>query len=85
MTDAVDEGRSRFGLDRLCDALRDVAGRPADEVVEFLTGALADFQTGAHADDTAAIVLQRLSRPTPAERRPRRPRAANSRTATTIG
>lgn len=60
ITDAVDEARSRFGLDRLCDALRDVSGRPATEVVEFLTGALADFQTGAHADDTAAIVLQRL-------------------------
>jgi PAS domain S-box-containing protein len=60
ITDAVDEGRRRFGLDRLCDALRDLAGRPAAEIVESLTGALDAFQTGAHADDTAAIVVQRL-------------------------
>jgi serine phosphatase RsbU (regulator of sigma subunit) len=61
ITDAVDAERSRFGLERLHDALRDLAGRPAAEIVERLTGALANFQTGAHADDTAAIVLQRLA------------------------
>ncbi|HWF74545.1 MAG TPA: SpoIIE family protein phosphatase [Solirubrobacteraceae bacterium] len=59
ITDAVDEERRRFGIDRLQDALRDVAGRTAVEVAECLTGALAAFQTGSHADDTAAIVLHR--------------------------
>lgn len=59
ITDAVDEERRRFGLERLQDALRDVAGRPAAEVAELLTGALTAFQTGSHADDTAAIVLHR--------------------------
>jgi sigma-B regulation protein RsbU (phosphoserine phosphatase) len=61
ITDAVDDERRRFGLERLCEALRGLANRPAAEVVECLTGVLADFQTGAHADDTAAIVLHRLS------------------------
>jgi PAS domain S-box-containing protein len=61
ITDAVDNERRRFGLGRLRAALRDAAGRPAGEVVDTVTGALADFQTGANADDTAAIVLRRLS------------------------
>lgn len=59
ITDAVDEERGRFGLERLRDALRGVAGRPAADVAGALTGALAAFQTGAHADDTAALVLHR--------------------------
>jgi PAS domain S-box-containing protein len=61
ITDAVDDERRRFGLERLYDALRGAAGRPAAEVVERLAGALANFQTGAHADDTAAVVLHRLA------------------------
>ena len=61
ITDAVDVERTRFGIGRLRATLHDVAGRPAAEVVECLTGALADFQTSAHADDTAAIVLRRLA------------------------
>lgn len=60
ITDAVDEEHRRFGLDRLCEALRGLGERPAAEVVGCLTGELAEFQTGAHADDTAAIVLHRL-------------------------
>jgi PAS domain S-box-containing protein len=59
ITDAVDEEHRRFGLDRLCEALRGFGGRPAAEVLECLTGVVADFQTGAHADDTAAIILHR--------------------------
>lgn len=61
ITDAIDEEGRRFGLERLHDALRDVGSQPAAEVVELLIGSLAAFQTGAHADDTAAIVLHRLS------------------------
>jgi phosphoserine phosphatase RsbU/P len=61
MTDAMDHEGGRFGLGRLRAALSDVGDRTAAEVIECLTGALADFQTGAHADDTAAIALHRLS------------------------
>lgn len=61
VTDALDADRRRFGLDRLCDALRGCGDRSAAEVVERLTAALADFQPGGHADDTAALVLRRLS------------------------
>jgi PAS domain S-box-containing protein len=59
ITDAVDEERRRFGLGRLREALGEVAGRPAADVAGSLTGALTAFQTGAYADDTAAIVLHR--------------------------
>jgi PAS domain S-box-containing protein len=61
ITDAVDDERRRFGLERLCEALRGLGNRSAADVVSCLTSVLADFQTGAHADDTAAIILHRLS------------------------
>jgi serine phosphatase RsbU (regulator of sigma subunit) len=59
VTDAMDVERRRFGVDRLSEALADCGARPAAEVVECLTGVLAEFQTGSHADDTAALVLHR--------------------------
>jgi phosphoserine phosphatase RsbU/P len=61
MTDALDHEGRRFGLERLCAALSDAGDRTAAEVIECLTDTLAEFQTGAHADDTAAIALHRLS------------------------
>ena len=61
VTDALDGERRRFGLDGLCGALRGYGDCPAAEVVERLTAALAEFQPGGHADDTAALVLRRLS------------------------
>ena len=61
VTDARDAERQRFGLDRLCDALSECGDRPATEVVQRLTSALASFQKGGHADDTAALVVRRLS------------------------
>ncbi len=78
ITDAVDEERRRFGLERLSDALRDVAGRSAAKVAESLTGALAAFQTGSHADDTAAIVLHRPAHADAAESSAPRPETAAS-------
>jgi PAS domain S-box-containing protein len=59
ITDARGEGGERFELARLSDTLRELAGRPAAEVIDGLTCALDEFQSGAHADDTAAIVLHR--------------------------
>ncbi len=71
-TDARDEHGARFGVRRLHDALSHLGSRPAAEMIEGLTSRLDEFQTGVHADDTAAIVLRRLA---PGERpRSRRPR-----------
>lgn len=61
ITDARGEGGERFGLTRLCDTLRGFEGRAAIEVIQSVTRALDEFQSGAHADDTAAIVLHRLA------------------------
>jgi PAS domain S-box-containing protein len=59
-TDARDGCGERFGLRRLCETFGSQAARPAGEVVDGLTRRLDEFQTGAHADDTAALVLRRL-------------------------
>jgi sigma-B regulation protein RsbU (phosphoserine phosphatase) len=61
ITDALSEDGERFGLGRLCDTLRGLGGRPAGEVIQGMTRALDEFQSGAHADDTAAIALHRLA------------------------
>ena len=61
VTDARDEQGGRFGLERLRDALSDLGAMNAGEVVERLTGRLNEFQTSAHADDTAAIALHRVA------------------------
>ena len=61
VTDARDEGGDRFGLRRLRDTLTDLGASSATEVIQRLTDKLDEFQTGAHADDTAAIVLHRLA------------------------
>jgi serine phosphatase RsbU (regulator of sigma subunit) len=61
VTDAIGEDGTRFGLARLCDTLTQLRGRSAAGVIEGLTLALSRFQVGAHADDTAALVLQRRS------------------------
>jgi PAS domain S-box-containing protein len=59
VTDAIGEDGTRYGLARLCDTLTELRGRSAAGVIEGLTLALGEFQVGAHADDTAALVLQR--------------------------
>jgi PAS domain S-box-containing protein len=59
ITDARDQGDRRFGFGRLREALAELGGRSAAEVVEGLARRLADFQAGAHTDDTAAIALRR--------------------------
>jgi len=59
ITDAQGKGDVRFGLGRLREAVAELADRPAAEVVDGLARRLAEFQTGAHSDDTAAIALRR--------------------------
>jgi PAS domain S-box-containing protein len=60
-TDARDETGERFGFRRLRDTLAALRARSAAEVVESLTRTLDEFQTSAHADDVAALVLRRLT------------------------
>jgi PAS domain S-box-containing protein len=59
ITEAQGEGEMRFGLGRLCEAVAELADRPAAEMMDGLARRLAEFQTGAHSDDTAAIALRR--------------------------
>jgi PAS domain S-box-containing protein len=59
VTDAIGADGTRYGLQRLCDTLAQFRGRSASEVIEGLALALSEFQVGAHADDTAALVLRR--------------------------
>jgi PAS domain S-box-containing protein len=65
VTDAIGADGSRYGLQRLCDTLAQFWGRSATAVIEGLTVALGEFQIGAHADDTAALVLRRRGPWTP--------------------
>jgi sigma-B regulation protein RsbU (phosphoserine phosphatase) len=67
VTDACAEDGARFGSARLTETLDELAGSTAIEMVEGLTARLAAFQSGANADDTAALVLRR--RTSPDERR----------------
>jgi PAS domain S-box-containing protein len=59
ITDARDGDQERFGLERLCDTLAQLAERPAAEVIDELARRLEEFQVGMHTDDTAAIAVQR--------------------------
>ena len=59
VTDAIGDNGERYGVPRLRDTLTQLQGRSAAEVIEGLTLALGEFQVGAHADDTAALVLRR--------------------------
>src|SRR6202012_3144007 len=60
VTDAVGEDGARYGDTRLHQALARCRGHSAADVIGSLTDDLEAFQTGSHADDTAAVVLRRL-------------------------
>jgi PAS domain S-box-containing protein len=59
VTDAIGEGGARYGTTRLQETLTRCRDRSAAAVIDSLTTALADFQVGAHADDTAALAVHR--------------------------
>ncbi len=61
VTDAVDRDGTRYGLKRLKSTLSGCNERVAETVIEHVAQALSEFQTGAHADDTAVLVLSRRS------------------------
>lgn len=59
VTDAISEGGERYGVERLRVALAGCRADSAEHVVETITGAVAAFQAGEHADDTAILALRR--------------------------
>ncbi len=59
ITDARDAQRERFGLSRLRGTLEELRGRPAEEILQGLSARLDEFQSSAHADDMAALLLRR--------------------------
>ena len=60
-TDARDGAGDRLGFRRLYETLTDLGARPAADVIDGLSDKLDEFQTGAYADDTAALALHRLA------------------------
>jgi PAS domain S-box-containing protein len=60
VTDAIGQGGERFGQERLLAVLAEVREAPPRTVLERLAQALEQFQVGAQADDTAAVVLRLL-------------------------
>ncbi|HEX3688822.1 MAG TPA: SpoIIE family protein phosphatase [Solirubrobacteraceae bacterium] len=60
VTDAMGDDGTRYGSDRLHEMLGSCRGRPAADVITSLATALEVFQSGTHADDTAALALRRL-------------------------
>jgi sigma-B regulation protein RsbU (phosphoserine phosphatase) len=62
VTDAIGADGMRYGLARLRQTLAECCQwRSADDVIQGLTDALGEFQVGAHADDTAVLVIRRRS------------------------
>jgi serine phosphatase RsbU (regulator of sigma subunit) len=60
VTDAIGEHGERYGLSRLSRTLEHGRERSARSIIDTLASALEQFQSGAHADDTAALALRRL-------------------------
>jgi sigma-B regulation protein RsbU (phosphoserine phosphatase) len=61
VTDAIGEGGERYGLARLSQTLEQGRECSATGLIEMLAGALEQFQSGPHADDTAMLALRRLA------------------------
>jgi PAS domain S-box-containing protein len=60
VTDAIGESGERYGLVRLSHTLDRSRERSARSVIDTLASALEQFQSGAYADDIAALALRRL-------------------------
>jgi PAS domain S-box-containing protein len=63
VTDAIGSDGTRYGSKRLHEMLGLCRGHTADDVIKSLTTDLETFQSGTHADDTAALVIRRLPSP----------------------
>jgi sigma-B regulation protein RsbU (phosphoserine phosphatase) len=63
VTDAVGTHGERWGQFRLRDTLDGCRDLTASKVVERLNDAVASFQVGDHADDTAILALRHVPEP----------------------
>jgi serine phosphatase RsbU (regulator of sigma subunit) len=63
VTDAIAADGVRYGSKRLHQTLARCRGHTAGQVITALTTDLETFQSGSHADDTAALVIRRLPAP----------------------
>ena len=59
VSEARDDAGAQFGEDGLMDVLRQTTGRPAEETVEAVVRAVAEFVRGSrhHADDQAVLAV----------------------------
>ncbi len=60
VTDALGQDGERYGQIRLRATLEECRQASAADVIDRLNAALANFQVGEHADDTAALAVSRL-------------------------
>jgi PAS domain S-box-containing protein len=58
VTDTVGSAAERFGADRLCEVLGSCHGERPERVCERVIDALASFQVGTQADDTAMVIMR---------------------------
>jgi PAS domain S-box-containing protein len=65
VTDALGRDGERYGQERLRGMLGECRQASARGVIDHLNTALAEFQVGEHADDTAALALSRRREPEP--------------------
>ena len=79
VTDAQAQDRERFGLQRLLDSVAALGEVSAAELLAGLTRELSAFQSGAPADDTAAVAVRRLGVAEAREDKARRPRTRRSK------
>ncbi len=63
ITDAIGTNGTRYGAERLIETLARCGKRSASEILQLLTEAVAKFQVGPNADDTAVLALRRLPSP----------------------
>jgi serine phosphatase RsbU (regulator of sigma subunit) len=58
VTDTVGAEGERFGMGRLQELLAEVRDEPPEAIRRRLVASLEDFQVGAQADDTAAVLMR---------------------------
>jgi serine phosphatase RsbU (regulator of sigma subunit) len=58
VTDTVGSAAERFGVDRLCEVLGSCHAEHPEQIRERVIDALASFQVGIQADDTAMVIMR---------------------------
>jgi len=57
VTEAMNEAREQFGVERLCELVREHAGRPVDEIVQRVCDRVAEWRT-EQVDDVTVLVIR---------------------------